>query len=170
MNKLFFLIGASGSGKTTIIKIIEKKKLDNLQICYFDSVGVPSTEEMIKNYGSAEEWQKVKTIEWTQKIKKNFLSAKTVVLDGQTRPSFIEKACKENNVINYEIILFDCSDDIRKSRLTARGHPELADDRMMNWAKHLREDCDLRRIKIIDTSNLPIDECASELIGIVGRN
>ena len=59
-------------------------------------------EEMETKYGGPEEWQKVKTIEWVQIIKKNFLSDTHVLFDGQTRPSFIEKACDKNEIKKNE--------------------------------------------------------------------
>ena len=169
MNKLFFLIGASGAGKTTALKFLEKKKLPNLEFCYFDSIGVPSAEEMAKKFGSPEEWQRAKTIEWAKKIKKDYLQRKNAILDGQTRPIFIEEACKKSNVELYEIILFDCDDNARKKRLIARGHPELANESMMNWAKHLREESALRGCKIIDTSELSLNQSVSKLFAFIKK-
>lgn len=98
MKKLFFLIGASGSGKTTATKELERQGIAHFKILYFDSIGVPSIEEMEEKYDGPEEWQKVKTAEWVQVIKREFLSNIDVLFDGQTRPSFIEKACHENGL------------------------------------------------------------------------
>lgn len=155
MNTLFFLIGASGGGKTTAAKALEANKIPTLSFYYFDSIGVPSFEEMVKEYGSTDEWQRIKTIEWAQKLK-NDLSSTSVVLDAQTRPSFIEEACQKANIKNYAIILFDCSDAVRKDRLTRRNQPELANEQMMNWAAYLRKECAERNAVVIDTSTLPI--------------
>lgn len=41
MKKLFFITGASGVGKTTTIKNIQKDNKD-IAFFYFDSLGVPS--------------------------------------------------------------------------------------------------------------------------------
>lgn len=169
MKILYFLIGASGAGKTTAAKMLEKKEISNLSFFYFDSIGVPSQDEMVKKYGSGEEWQRAKTIEWTQKIKKERLSTKNAILDAQTRPAFIEDACKKNNISAYKIILFDCSNKIRKQRLINRGHTDLANKRMMNWAKYLREECISRKCVVIDTSNLTIDESVSSLLAILKK-
>lgn len=169
MGKLFFLIGASGSGKTTIAKILELKGLLNLQICYFDSIGIPSTQKMIEEYGSIDEWQRVKTIEWTKRLKDDYLEAKNVVLDAQARPIFIEEACRKSNVKSYEIILFDCKDEIRKQRLVTRGNPELANDTMISWSKYLRKECISKNYKIIDTSELSIEQSVSKLLTIINN-
>lgn len=38
---IFFIIGASGSGKTTTVNAIERMQLPDFTILYFDSIGVP---------------------------------------------------------------------------------------------------------------------------------
>ena len=164
MSKIYFIIGASGSGKTTAVKNIEKTNPDDFQYCYFDSVGVPSNEEMIKKFGSGDNWQKTNTNYWVKKMKEG---DKPAILDGQTRPSFIEEACKENSVISFEVILFDCSDEVRKQRLVDRGHPELANEQMMNWAKYLREESLLRGYSIIDNTNLTQEESKEMLFDML---
>jgi dephospho-CoA kinase len=163
MKKIFFLIGASGAGKTTATKELERQGLANCKILYFDSIEVPSLEEMEAKYGGPEEWQKAKTIEWVKIIKRDFLPDTHVLFDGQTRPSFIEKACHENGIKEFEIILLDCSDDERKRRLVARSQANLADENMMNWARYLRNECQGCGYQIIDNTSMQIEETASVL-------
>lgn len=141
-NNIFFIIGASGSGKTTTVKAIERMQLPDFTILYFDSIGVPSLEEMIKYYGGPEEWQKIKTAEWIGQIREKFLSSTNILFDGQTRPTFIEKGCISENIASYKVILLDCSDEERKRRLLVRSQKELADENMMNWARYLRKECE----------------------------
>ena len=164
MKKLIFVIGASGVGKTTTVKALEKAPLPNYQICYFDSIGVPSFTQMNEKYKSPEEWQRVKTIEWVKTIKETLLSHTHVILDGQTRPTFIEDACLENEITDYEVILFDCSDAARTKRLVERGHPELADQQMMNWAKYLRQESQKRNYKTINNTHLNSEDTFHLLI------
>ncbi|HNA62508.1 MAG TPA: AAA family ATPase [Rhabdochlamydiaceae bacterium] len=164
LKKIFFLIGASGSGKTTATKELERRSLANFKVLYFDSIGVPSIEEMEAKYGSPEEWQKAKTVEWVRIIKKEFLPDTHILFDGQTRPSFIEKACHENGIKEFEVILFDCSDDERKKRLVSRGQANLADENMMNWARYLRKECQDRGYIIIDNTPMQIEETVSQLL------
>lgn len=164
MKKIFFLIGASGSGKTTATKELERRGLASFKILYFDSIGVPPIEKMEAKYGGPEEWQKTKTIEWVRIIKRDFLPNTHILFDGQTRPLFIEKACHENGIKEFEIILFDCSDDERKRRLVARGQENLADENMMNWARYLRKECQDRGYLIIDNTPMQIEETVSKLL------
>lgn len=164
MNKILFVIGASGSGKTTVIKALDKASLPNFKTVYFDSIGVPSLEEMNAKYNGPEEWQRIKTIEWVKTIKETLIPDTHVILDGQTRPIFIEEACIENEIIAYEAILFDCSDEERIKRLVARGHPELANEQMMNWARYLRQESQKRAYQIIDNTGLRFEETLSQFL------
>lgn len=164
LKKIFFLIGASGSGKTTATKELERRGLANFKILYFDSIGIPSIEEMEAKHGGPEEWQKIKTIEWVKVIKKDVLPDSHVLFDGQTRPSFIEKACHKSGIKEFEIILFDCSDEERTRRLVARGQANLANENMMNWARYLRKECQDRGYLIIDTTHMKIEEMVSQLL------
>ncbi|MBA3239479.1 MAG: hypothetical protein H0T62_14210 [Parachlamydiaceae bacterium] len=74
MNKISFVIGASGSGKTTVIEALDKAGLPNFKTVYFDSIGAPSLEEMNAKYNGPEEWQRVKTAEWVKIIRKHLRS------------------------------------------------------------------------------------------------
>ncbi len=169
MNKIYFIIGASGAGKTTALKNIQETHPEAFEYCYFDSIGVPSPEEMIERFGSGDNWQKINTNSWTKKMKEESLDRKPAILDGQTRPSFIEEACKKNNIDSYEVILFDCTDEIRKQRLIDRGQPELANDQMMNWAKYLRTETLSRNYKILDNTNLTKEESKDMLFKLLNE-
>lgn len=169
MNKIFFIIGASGAGKTTIVKSLEKKFFLNYTTQYFDTIGVPSFEDMCSLYNGPEEWQRIKTHEWVKQIKENFLVHLPVILDGQTRPKFIEEACHQQEILAYEIILLDCSDEKRRERLIKRGQAELADQSMMNWAQYLREQCQQKNYPIINNTQLTIGETLNHLLFYLQR-
>lgn len=161
---MIFIIGASGAGKSTVVKAIEDARLGNYKVVYFDSIGTPSLEEMHSKYNGPEEFQRIKTLEVVKKIKSQFQSHLQIILDGQIRPAFIQQACVENKILDYKVILFDCSDDERKKRLIERGQPELANDVMMNWAKYLREECQKEGYEIINNTHLKVEETLLKLI------
>jgi ABC-type glutathione transport system ATPase component len=48
---LVVLIGASGSGKTTIARAIEGRFAASVDVFFFDRIGVPSLEQMIAGMG-----------------------------------------------------------------------------------------------------------------------
>ena len=170
MKKLFFLIGSSGSGKTTAANSIEKMNLSNFVVQYSDSIKVPSTADMIKEYGSQEEWQRHNTIRWVKKIKEELLVKNDVLLDIQSRPAFIDEACEKNNIDSYTIVLFDCSNEERKRRLIIeRKQPELATDQMMDWARYLRERCVGKNHIILDNTTYTPKQSLERLLEIMGR-
>jgi shikimate kinase len=82
------LIGASGSGKTTIARAIEQRHAHDVEVFYFDRIGVPSAEVRIAEYGSDEGWQRAKTIEWMAKLAPlSRSSGRSLLFEGQTRLS-----------------------------------------------------------------------------------
>lgn len=170
MNTIYFLIGASGSGKTTVTKEIEEKSIEGFKTVYFDSIGIPSLEEMNEKYNGPEEFQRIKTMEWVKLIKKSILANFNVILDGQTRPGFIKEACLKYHIKSYKIILFDCSDSERIRRLIKRGQPELASENMMNWATYLRKQCQAEHFEIIDTTDLTVEKTYGQLANILNIN
>ena len=164
MHKLYFLIGASGAGKTTASSLLENR-IKDIKFIYPDKeMTIPSKEEMIELFGSVENWQKDQTTKRVKRIKDEFLNNQSVLIDTQSRFEFIKSACEENHIDNFKIILFDCEDSVRNQRLQERGQPHLINQDMNNWAKFLREDCKKNNCTIIDTTNLTINEMVDVLV------
>jgi len=93
-NQIIFLIGACGVGKTSVAKKVRESAPDDLAVVFFDTIGVPSQEEMVEQYGSPEEWQRAKTIEWVGIFKRDYLPSQNVLFDAQAWPKFIKEACE----------------------------------------------------------------------------
>jgi RNase adaptor protein for sRNA GlmZ degradation len=165
MHTLYFVIGASGSGKTAAVCELERSS--RAKMFYFDSIGMPSEQERAEKWGGGAGWQRAMTIEWARRIHPELAEA-PAVLDGQTRPSFIAEACKLGGVDSWRVILVTRADDVRRARLLKRGQPELANDQMMQWARYLV--AETRRIggTIIDNDGLSVTETAAALARIVG--
>ena len=162
MHRLYFVIGASGVGKTTATNALKKRRPDII-FRHFDPIGAPPVEQIVNKSVSGEEWQRQMTIEWVKRIKAESLDHGPVILDGQTRQSFIEEACGMEGLSDYKIILFHCEDGVRDARVIGRGHPELANSKMANWAKHLHQWALNRGDAIINTTGLTMEEAADEL-------
>jgi len=109
------------------------------------------------------------TIEWVKRMRCE-LPNSNVLLDGQTRPSFVAEACEINDVKSYKLILIHCSDDVRRARLLQRGQPELADDQMMEWARYLIRETSKAGGEIINNDDLSIAGTAAALVAIVRGN
>ena len=124
MHTMYFVIGASGSGKTSAVREPERSSRPGMKTIFFDSIGVPSEQERIERWGAGDDWQRAMTIEWMKRIRGELANSKAV-LDGQTRPSFIAEACEIHDVKSYKVILIDCSEHVRKARLLQRASSNL---------------------------------------------
>lgn len=160
------LIGASGSGKTTIARAIEDRFAETVDVFYFDRIGVPSVEEMIAQYGSGEAWQRAKTIEWMATLAQAVKPGRNLLFEGQTRLSLLAEGAAATGGLAYRPILVDCNDEIRSQRLRIqRQQPELANADMMNWARYLRREARGSGCAILDTSLLSLDDSVAYVMG-----
>lgn len=103
MNKqIIWLTGASGVGKTTLLQnLIDKySSKPAWEFLKFDSIGVPSNDDMIKEFGSGENWQKAKTNYWIEKMVGGFRGKELIVMDGQANLEFIKQGFKKQNFSN----------------------------------------------------------------------
>ena len=158
---IFFVTGASGVGKTTLISRLKEnfsQKADWIFL-HFDSIGVPSTKEMTKKYGSPSEWQKAITFKWITKLLNEYNEKNVIIFEGQVNLEFIKQGFVQNNFSNYKIILIHCDQQKMIQRLTdKRKQPELATEDMKNWLAFLRKQAIEHGAEIIDTSDINEDE------------
>jgi energy-coupling factor transporter ATP-binding protein EcfA2 len=159
---LVVLIGASGSGKTTIARAILRRYAEDVEVYHFDRVGVPPVEKMIAQYGSIDAWQRAKTLDWMAKLLQFAKSGRRLVFEGQTRLSFLAEGATAVGDLAYLPILVDRDDETRWKRLAIdRKQPELANEKMLNWARYLRSEARDRGCEIVNTSLLSLDEGVS---------
>jgi thiamine kinase-like enzyme/adenylate kinase family enzyme len=158
---IIFISGVSGAGKTTLLKKLCNQAPKSTECLHFDSIGVPSVEDMIKQYGSPSEWQRAMTNLWVDKLLTEYKDKKLIFLEGQVNLMFFEEACKKHNFTNYKTILIHCDDAIRHERLRAnRNQPELINQDMDNWARFLKNQALEMNIPILDSGKMNIDEMA----------
>ena len=167
MRRLIVLVGASGSGKTAVAQVLEQRAPWTGHTHHFDSIGVPSAEEMAK-YGGGEGWQKWATEKWLEELARKDLPLQ--LLEGQTRPSFIHPVLDAYPRLRVDTILLDSRPDVRRRRLVAlRDQAELASPVMDSWAAYLRGQADALGLRVIDTSDLSVAEVAGEIESFVSR-
>jgi dephospho-CoA kinase len=161
---LLFVIGASGAGKTTAVRALEARGLPGVRCYYFDSIGVPPAEVMEREWGGGERWQEQATRAWIERLAANADGVQVAVLDGQTRPSYIEPQLARSGVRHARIVLLDCAPEVREERLRGpRAQPDLASHQMQEWAAYLRGQADARGLPVLDTSRMSIEAMADAL-------
>lgn len=161
---LVVVTGASGVGKTTLVRALDQRQLDGVHCYYFDSIGVPTTEEMVARFGSASSWQETMTRQWISRLAANADETRIAVLDGQVRPSVVRSAFAESGVSRGRIVLVDCSHEVREERLRVdRNQPDLASRDMAAWAAYLRGQADALDLPIVDTTTLSLTEATEAL-------
>ena len=168
---ILFISGVSGAGKTTLLKKICSQESSESTAClHFDSIGVPSVEEMINQYGGPSEWQRAMTERWVDKLLAEYKDKKLIFLEGQVNLMFFENACKKHNFTNYKIILIHCDDTIRHERLRMnREQPELINQDMDNWAQFLKDQAIKMNVLILDSGKMTVDEMATWIMQSVDR-
>jgi hypothetical protein len=160
---LLFVTGASGAGKTTLVRALESLRLPRIRCYYFDSIGVPSAEEIQTRFGGPAEWQAFATGQWIDHLSKNADANEVAVLDGQVRPSVVETMLERAEIKVARIALVDCGIEERHRRLHARGQSELATPEMDCWAAYLRGQADALRLSIVDSGRLSREEAVERL-------
>ena len=161
---ILFVIGPSGSGKTASVRVLEARALSGVRCYYFDSIGVPSTEIMERDYGTGDGWQAAATAQWVERLATNADGTEIAVLDGQTRPSFIRPVLGSAGVRDARIVLLDCAARVRAARLAGpRGQPHLATPQMDAWAVYLRGQADALGLPVVDTTEKSVDAVADAI-------
>jgi broad-specificity NMP kinase len=170
MSRLTWLVvtGASGTGKTAAVNALEARGYPWLRCYYFDSIGVPSAAAMAREYGRGERWQEEATRQWI-----DWLASReddgAIILEGQTRPSYVRAALAAVGRSDAVIVLFDCSTDVRRRRLVRRGQPELGDEQMEAWARYLRSEAAAMGVPVLDTGDRDVDELANVLESMIAQ-
>ena len=160
---LLCVVGASGAGKTAAVDALEARRLTGVTCHHFDSIGVPSPDAMVREWGSGERWQEEMTKRWLARLATSAGGAEIAVLEGQTRPSFIQ-AHVPSSGLRHRILLLDCSAAVRQRRLCGpRAQPELSNPQMDSWAAYLRGQADALRLRVIDTSDCSVAQVADIL-------
>jgi energy-coupling factor transporter ATP-binding protein EcfA2 len=152
---LLVVLGASGAGKTTLVRQLAALQLPGIGCYYFDTIGVPSAEEIAARFGGGESWQAWALGEWIARLRRNEDRVTLAVLDAQVRPSDVRDAFARHGIRFGGMVLVDCGYAERNARLRGpRGQPDLANPEMDTWAAYLRGQADALGVPIIDTSGV----------------
>jgi len=124
---MYFILGASGSGKSTVISDL-KRLLPNFEINDFDDIGVPEYPD--------KKWRQEATEAWANKYINTGLERRGCLV-GQMVLGEILACPSVKKMTEIHVCFLDCSDLIRIERLKNRGAYG-ADQSTLNWASWLR--------------------------------
>ena len=123
---LYFIGGASGSGKTAVMPHLKKLLADNIAVYDFDDIGVPE--------GADKKWRQESTEKWLQKL---LSDGKDACLLGQIVLGEILACPSAKQIGKINFCLLDVSDFERIQRLKQRN-THGTDQNMLNWSSWLR--------------------------------
>lgn len=123
---IFFVAGASGSGKSTIIPYL-KRFYPNSIVHDFDAIGVPLNPDKV--------WRQQSTDLWLQRYAQE--NSVIFFVCGQVVLGEILACPSVNKIEKINFCLLDVSDIERVCRLRTRNIYN-ADQNMLNWASWLR--------------------------------
>ena len=167
---IIVVVGASGAGKTTLVNALATSNPPRVECHGFDSIGVPSPEEMVAKHGSGEAWQAWALAQWIERLSRPRSDIDVVVLDAQVRPSAVRKEFERCGVLSGAVVLVDCGHAERHRRLRElRNQPELVSSQMDGWAAYLRGQADALELPIISSSENDVAAGAAILRGHVER-
>jgi GNAT superfamily N-acetyltransferase len=179
--KLYFISGASGSGKSAVMPLLKELLGDNFSVYDFDDIGVPIDAD--------KKWRQESTEKW---LKRLVHEDKDACLLGQMVLGEILSCPSAKSIGNPNFCLLDVGDFERIQRLKKRNTYG-ADQNMLNWSSWLRmhhkdpqwmphvlkENCwkglsfnvwdkllewqNTANIKLLDTSELSLSEVAMNL-------
>ncbi len=126
MNTFYFVAGASGSGKTTIMSDLKKVLGATVTVYDFDDIGVPDDAD--------KKWRQESIEKWLQKL---LSDTKDACLLGQIVVGEILACPSAKQLEKINFCLLDVSDFERIQRLKKRNTYG-ADQNMLNWSSWLR--------------------------------
>lgn len=173
-NKIYFISGVCGSGKTTQIphlkKLLQTGKYD---IRDFDEFGVPA--------GGGREWLISETRKWLGIGTENARKGISTIICGFARPMDIDNL-KEEGMPEIEVILLDADSKVIRSRLIERYSKNGVFDEHqtvvgmpvndfiesnVNYVNTMRAECMNARCPIVDTTLLGPEAVARLVISYV---
>lgn len=158
MPAILVVVGASGAGKTTLVRRLAALGLSHVGCYNFDTIGVPSETEIVARFGSGWAFQAWGLDLWLTRFARNEDEVRVAVLDAQLRPRAVLDAFAERGVTRGSVVLVNCANSERNARLRGpRGQPELATAQMDGWASYLRGQADALRVPVLDTTALPLE-------------
>lgn len=175
MNKIYFISGVSGVGKSSTIHHLKKLlSEDKYDIRDIDERGVPD--------GGGLDWLNKETRYWLDVAKLNALNGKSTIICGFANPELFKEVYKQDEDVPAKIILLHASGDILRQRLQARhSTPEsikeierasaLSVDKFIEnnieFAPKFHEICEKYQCPVVETDNKTPEDISMEIAKLI---
>lgn len=148
---IFFITGASGVGKSTLVEQLKLLNLPSCVVCDFDERGVPANADEV--------WRKRETALWLDVAEKNLKANITTIICGVSVPAEVI-AVRDVPRVFFGLIKVD--DLIIEKRLKARGWSENLIKDNICWAAFLEKGvAQVEHSKILNASQLQPEKVSS---------
>ena len=168
MPRFVILTGASGAGKTSIAQAIEDLGTEIL-VYQGDRIGLPS-DDIMAGYPHTDPEEPGGPLQrgfaryWLGVIADDLRRGRSVLLDAGCRIAFLHEAIALHGISHAHIILVACADEVREVRLRERGHPELVNEQMCDWARYLREEAEKLKCEVLDTTSMTLEASTAHVL------
>jgi len=162
MALLYFITGAEGVGKSSIIEIL-KKRFPDMDVHDFDEIGVPDNPDL--------QWRHDTTLHWIKVAIENQKKSISIIIAGLSFPDEVSmyKEYKEMDKILF--CLLDVHETERKKRLCERNASREVIDDLCQLHQLRKEFKNVEfENKIIDTTNLSVKEVGKKVIDWIEKN
>lgn len=172
--KTFFIIGANGVGKTTILTFFKKLlSKDNFIIYDFDERGVPDNAD--------KDWRKSETEYWLKLGEENKKDDKNTVIFGFAKPEEIEEI-SQTLLEKPIVICLDANGETISERIKSRYHTKESINELLRttgksvdkfimdniyYSNFLRDSCLKYGYQIVDTTGKIPDEVSIKVLSII---
>jgi hypothetical protein len=158
--KTFFITGAEGVGKSSLLKILQSKFPD-MDAHDFDEVGVPENPPL--------SWRLNTTNHWIKIAIKNQKRRKSTCIIGLCFPDEILNSQQINELNCIKFCLLDIKEKEREKRLIKRGASREVIEDLGNLIELRKQ---IKKVKgdIIDTTLLSIEQAGKKVINWITYN
>src|SRR5690242_448479 len=111
------LIGASGAGKTTLVRRLTELGLDGVRCSHCDDELLPSPEELAARFPDDGAFQVWVLDTWLAGIERGGEDVRVAVLDTQARPATVQAALERHGFSRGGALLVECRAGERNARL-----------------------------------------------------
>lgn len=165
-NPFVIMTGASGVGKTTIARTI-RLRYPGITVSLDEELKRPPNafmESIGPTEGPGGPFQRGFALYSVPALSQEREHKGPALLDCQCRIAFLKEALTRHHITNTHLVLVECDDATRETRLKVRGSPELANEQMKNWSRYLHAEAVEAGLDILNTGVSSLNENVAKIL------